>query len=249
MRAENGVGVEVRGLSKRFGPVQAVDDLSFRARPGAVTGFLGPNGSGKSTTLRMVLGLVRPDSGSATLGGRPYGRLRTPTRIAGAVLDNARAHPAMRCIDHLRLHARLGGHPRESAERAAELTGVDTFSSRRARSLSTGMRQRLALATALLGDPEVLILDEPSNGLDPQGMAWLRNFLETFADEGGTVLVSSHVLSELQQVAHDVVIIANGRLIKAGTMSEILSAARSKTGHTPTLEDVFLTMTSLELPE
>lgn len=249
MKPENPAGIEVAGLSKRFGPVQAVSDLSFRARPGVVTGFLGPNGSGKSTTLRMILGLVQPDAGSATVCGKPYRRLREPTRVAGAVLDNVRAHPAMRCIDHLRLHARLGGHPRDSVDWSAELTGVSAFASRRARHLSTGMRQRLALATALLGDPDVLILDEPSNGLDPRGMAWLRAFLNEFARSGRTVLVSSHVLSELEQVVDDVVIIDNGRLITAGSIGELLSAARGASGDTPTLEEVFLEMTGQELPE
>lgn len=249
MNPGKGIAIEVKGLSKRFGPVEAVENLTFRARPGAVTGFLGPNGSGKSTTLRMILGLVRPDAGNATVGGVPYSELREPTRVVGAVLDSARAHPAMKCTDHLELHARLSGHPRSSVERAVELTGVETFASRRVHSLSTGMRQRLALATALLGDPEVLILDEPSNGLDPQGMAWLRNFLEVFARDGRTVLLSSHVLSEIEQLVHDVVIIANGRLVKAGAMSEVMLAARSEAARVTSLEDVFLTMTHQEPPE
>ncbi len=248
MSPARAAGIEVRGLSKRFGPVQAVQDLSFQVRPGGVTGFLGPNGSGKSTTMRMILGLVRPDAGSATIGGMPYGRLTAPTRTVGAVLGDAGAHPAMTCADHLRLYARMGGHPRASLERAAALTGVDAFAARRAGGLSTGMRQRLALATALLGDPEVLVLDEPSNGLDPQGMAWLRAFLARLAEEGRTVLVSSHVLSELQQVARDLVIIANGRLVAAGSMNDLLASARTASGAAPTLEDVFLALTAQEPP-
>ncbi|QVQ54887.1 ATP-binding cassette domain-containing protein [Spiractinospora alimapuensis] len=236
--------IEVSGLSKRFGDVKAVDGLSFDVRPGAVTGFLGPNGSGKSTTMRMILGLVKPDTGTATIGTRPYATLPSPTRTVGAVLDTARAHPAMTCADHLRLYARFGGHPPTAVDRAAGLTGVDSFADRRTRALSTGMRQRLALATALLGDPDVLLLDEPANGLDPQGLAWMRGFLTSLAAEGRTVLVSSHVLSELEQVIDQVVIIAAGRLVTAGPLSDVLASTSTDDGPATSLEQVFLALTT-----
>ncbi|RBM18774.1 ABC transporter [Prauserella sp. PE36] len=236
--------IDVDGVSKRFGHVRAVEELSFTVRPGAITGFLGPNGSGKSTTMRIMLGLVSPDTGSATIGGRRYAELEHPTRTVGAVLDTMRAHPAMTCLDHLRLHARLSGHPVRQLDAAAEQTGVATFAARRVRTLSTGMRQRLALATALLGDPGVLVLDEPANGLDPQGLAWLRDLLTRLAAEGRTVLVSSHVLAELEVMADDVVIIAEGRLVTAGPLREVLAAAGEDGAPARSLEQVFLSLTN-----
>ncbi|WP_307831800.1 ABC transporter ATP-binding protein [Prauserella cavernicola] len=231
--------IDVDRVGKRYGGVRAVDELSFAARPGAITGFLGPNGSGKSTTMRIILGLASPDTGSATLDGRRYAELDHPTRDVGAVLDTMRAHPAMTCRDHLRLHARLGGHAPHRVDEAAEQSGVTAFAQRRVRTLSTGMRQRLALATALLGDPGVLVLDEPANGLDPHGLAWLRDLLTRLAAEGRTLLVSSHVLAELEVLADDVVIIADGRLVAEGPLREVLAAA----GEPRSLEQVFLSLT------
>ncbi|WP_152366117.1 ABC transporter ATP-binding protein [Microlunatus speluncae] len=214
-------GIVVRGLTKRFGSVSAVDDLSFDARPGQVTGFLGPNGSGKSTTLRMVLGLVRPDAGAATLGGRAYRDLARPTATAGAVLDPNISHPACTGWDHLMIYARMSGHGRSRVAAVVDELELGEFVRRRTGGYSTGMRQRLNLATALLGDPAILILDEPSNGLDPQGIAWLRRLLRRLAAEGRTILISSHVLSEVQQIVDQVIMIKEGRLVGAGTMIEL----------------------------
>ncbi len=214
-------GVLVRGLTKRFGRLCAVDDLSFEARPGQVTGFLGPNGSGKSTTLRIALGLVRPDTGSVTVGGQAYRDLPRPTSVVGAVLDPYTAHPACTGWDHLGIYAQLGGYGRRRVAAVIDELELGPFVRRRTGGYSTGMRQRLNLATALLGDPAILILDEPSNGLDPQGIAWLRQLLRRLAAEGRTILISSHVLSELQQVVDQVIMIKSGRLVGAGTMAEL----------------------------
>ncbi|GAA3470682.1 ABC transporter ATP-binding protein [Nonomuraea roseola] len=217
--------IEVRGLTKTFGPVAAVTDLTFDVGPGTVTGFLGPNGAGKTTTMRMMLGLVAPGSGSVTIDGRPYRELQDPTSVVGAVLDSSGFHPAHTARDHLRLYARMGRYGSDRVARVAELTGVSAFAHRRTRGLSTGMRQRLNLATALLGDPRVLLLDEPSNGLDPEGIAWLRRFLRDLAAQGRTILVSSHVLGEIEQTADQVVVIREGRLVTAGPLSELYGSA------------------------
>jgi ABC-2 type transport system ATP-binding protein len=219
------VSVEVRGLTKAFGPVSAVDDLSFEAAPGTVTGFLGPNGAGKTTTMRMMLGLVKPTSGTATIDGRRYADLPRPSATVGAVLDSSGFHPDHTALHHLRVYSRMGRYGNARATRVAELTGVSAFAGRATRTLSTGMRQRLNLATALLGDPRVLLLDEPSNGLDPEGIAWLRTFLRDLATEGRTILVSSHVLSEIEQTADHVVVIRQGRLVATGRTSELSGAA------------------------
>ncbi|MFD7528020.1 ABC transporter ATP-binding protein [Streptomyces sp. NPDC059849] len=213
--------IEVSGLTKRYGAVRAVDDLSFTVRPGVVTGFLGPNGAGKSTTMRMILGLVAPTSGTATIGGRRYVDLPRPSATVGAVLDASAVHPGHSARDHLHIYRTMGGHPVGRVDELLTRLGLARVADRPTRTFSTGMRQRLSLATALLGDPQVLLLDEPGNGLDPEGIAWLRALLRGLAAEGHTVLVSSHVLSEVQQIVEDVVVIREGRLVVAGPLSEI----------------------------
>ena len=216
----------VEHLSKSFGPVRAVDDLSFQVAPGRVTGFLGPNGAGKTTTLRMLLGLVRPTSGTATIGGQTYGQIRRPLRTVGAALEAASFHPGRTALDHLRLYTPQVGVPDARAGEVLELVGLSAAADRRVGGFSLGMRQRLALATTLLGDPRVLLLDEPANGLDPEGIRWLRGFLRMLAAEGRTVLVSSHVLSEVEQTVDDVVIIARGRLAHASSLPDLARMAR-----------------------
>ena len=213
--------IEIQGLSKRFGDVVAVDDLSFVAREGAVTGFLGPNGAGKTTTLRMLLGLATPTAGSATIGGQPYGQLADPFRHVGAVLESTGFHPGRRARDHLRVLATAAGLPLARVQEVLDQVGLAEAGDRRVKSFSLGMRQRLGLASALLGEPEVLILDEPANGLDPEGMHWLRRFLRGFADQGGTVLVSSHLLAEVAQTVDEVVIITRGRLVSQASLADL----------------------------
>jgi ABC-2 type transport system ATP-binding protein len=216
-----GLPIEIRGLTKHFGPVLAVDDLTFTVEPGRVTGFLGPNGSGKTTTLRMLLGLVHPSAGTATIGGRDYTDLENPSSTVGAVLEATSFHPARRARTHLRMAARAGGHDEKRVDEVLELVGLTADAMRRVGGFSMGMRQRLELATALIGDPDVLVLDEPANGLDPQGIAWLRDFMRYFAGEGRTVLVSSHLLAEMAQTIDDAVIISYGQLKAQGTLEEI----------------------------
>jgi ABC-2 type transport system ATP-binding protein len=214
-----GTRVEVAGLTKRYGAVRAVTDVSFVVEPGQVTGFLGPNGAGKTTTLRMLLGLARPDAGSATVGGLRYQDLPAPLTTVGAALDGTSAHPGRTGRDHLRWVAAAGGLPTRRCDEVLELTGLSDAARRKAGGYSMGMRQRLALATALLGDPPVLVLDEPANGLDPAGIAWLRGFLRALAGEGRTVLVSSHVLSEVEQTVDHVVVLAAGRVAYVGDLA------------------------------
>jgi ABC-2 type transport system ATP-binding protein len=221
--------IEVEGLRKRFGAVRAVDDLSFRAAPGAVTGFLGPNGAGKSTTLRSILGLVHPDSGSARVLGRRYRDLDRPTERVGAILEASEIHPGRSGRNHLRVLARAAGVPRSRVDEVLRLVELEGAARRRAGGYSLGMRQRLGLATALLGDPEVLIADEPANGLDPQGIRWLRDFLRSLAAESRTVLVSSHVLAEVAQTADEIVIINRGRLVVQGPIAEVVARAAGGT--------------------
>ncbi|MCB0905604.1 MAG: ATP-binding cassette domain-containing protein [Nocardioidaceae bacterium] len=216
-----GAAVEFHQLTKRFGAFTAVDELSFVVRPGRITGFLGPNGAGKTTTLRMLLDLIRPTSGTATIGGRHYRELPDPLHTVGAALEATNFHPGRSGRDHLRVLAASSGVPTTRVDELLELTGIPAFASRRAGAYSMGMRQRLALAAALLGDPQVLVLDEPANGLDPEGIRWLRTFLRHLSDQGKTILISSHLLQEVQQTVDDVVIIANGRLVKQGTMAEL----------------------------
>jgi ABC-2 type transport system ATP-binding protein len=213
--------VVASGLTKRFGSVAAVDDLSFRVREGAVTGFLGPNGAGKTTTLRMVLGLARPTSGSATVLGVPFTQLPDPGGTVGANLESCGAHPGRSGRNHLRSIAIFAGLRASRVDEVLRLVELTTAADRRVGGYSTGMRQRLGLATALLGDPSVLILDEPANGLDPQGIRWLRDFLRGAAAEGRTVLVSSHVLAEVEPTVDDVVVIHRGRLVKEGPVASL----------------------------
>ena len=217
--------VEIRGLSKSFGPVRAVSDLNFTVEPGTVTGFLGPNGSGKTTTLRMLLGLLHPDAGTATIGGTPYAELAEPVRTVGAVLETS-FHPARSGRNHLRVYCRAAGLPVTRADEVLAQVGLTEAADRRAGGYSLGMRQRLALAAALLGDPAVLVLDEPANGLDPEGIQWLRGFLRHLAEQQGrTVLVSSHLLSEMEQTADRVVIVGAGRLVREGTLADLRAGA------------------------
>ncbi len=213
--------IEITGLTKTFGQFVAVDGLSFGVEPGRITGFLGPNGAGKTTTLRMLLGLVRPTSGTATIGGRPYAELPRPLESVGAALEATNFHPGRSGRDHLRVLAAAGGIPDRRVDELLELTGIPAAARKRAGGYSMGMRQRLGLAAALVGDPQVLVLDEPANGLDPEGIRWLRGFLKHLASEGKTILVSSHLLQEVAQTVDDVVIIANGRLVQAGPMEEL----------------------------
>lgn len=213
--------IEVHGLTKTFGRVTAVRDVSFTAPAGKVTGFLGPNGSGKTTTLRMVLGLVRPSAGEALIGGVPYGRLARPRRSVGALLEATGFHPGRRAREHLRVIATAGGLPDRRVDEVLDQVDLGSSASRRVREFSLGMRQRLGVAAALLADPDVLLLDEPANGLDPAGIAWLRGLLRSLAAEGRTILVASHVLSEIAQTADHVVIVSTGRLRFAGPLQEI----------------------------
>jgi len=220
-----GTSITVRGLTRRFGQVLAVDDLSFDVAPGRVTGFLGPNGAGKTTTLRMILGLARPDAGTATIGGRAYTDIPQPAREVGAVLEASSFHPGRTAIQHLLLFAPAAGATRARCDELLSLVGLTDAANRRVGGFSLGMRQRLGLATALLGDPQVLILDEPTNGLDPGGIVWLRSFLRGFAADGRTILVSSHVLSEVQQSVDDVVVLARGRMVHASPLSDLADLA------------------------
>ena len=217
--------VEVRGVTKRFGRTVAVDDLSFTVRRGLVTAFLGPNGAGKTTTLRIILGLARPDEGIARILGRPYRLLDAPARRVGALLEVTGFHPGRTARNHLRMLAIEGGTGRDRVDELLEWVGVGEAADRRVGSFSSGMRQRLGLAAALLTEPEVLILDEPGGGLDPEGTRWLREFLRSLAAGGTTVLVSSHVLAEVAQTADEVVIIDRGRRIAQGPIDRLTSAA------------------------
>jgi ABC-2 type transport system ATP-binding protein len=216
--------IVVQNLTKQYKRLRAVDDLSFSVRAGRVTGFLGPNGAGKTTTLRMLLNLVAPTAGSATISGRRYAELDQPIRHVGAVLEASSAHRGRTGLNHLRVICAAAGLPRERAAEALEMVGLTPAAKRKFKGYSLGMRQRLGIAAALLGDPRVLILDEPANGLDPEGIRWMRDLLKTLAGEGRTVLVSSHLLGEMQQLADDVVIVANGRLIREGPVEEVLGS-------------------------
>jgi len=222
--------IEVRGLSKQFGPLLAVDQLTFEVAAGRVTGFLGPNGSGKTTTLRMLLGLVSISGGTATFGGRRYVELGQPIRHVGAVLEATSFHPSRRAEDHLKSVALGAGLPMSRVDETLDLVGLSDVARRRVGKFSLGMRQRLQLATALLGDPEILILDEPSNGLDPQGIQWLRTFIRHQASLGHAVLVSSHLLSEMEETVDDVVIVSHGRLVLQTTLAELAQRAGTSTG-------------------
>ena len=214
--------IEVRGLTKQYGDVLAVDDLSFDVEPGKVTGFLGPNGAGKSTTMRMMLGLDRPSAVQALVNGRPFVSFAEPLREVGALLDPGSVHPGRSGRNHLRVAARTNGVPESRVDAVIEQVGLDGAARRRIKSYSLGMRQRLGIAAALLADPRVLLFDEPINGLDLDGVRWIRELLRRLADEGRTVLVSSHLMSEMQQIADRLVVIGRGRLIADATTQEIL---------------------------
>jgi ABC-2 type transport system ATP-binding protein len=217
--------IEVDRLTKGFGKTVAVDDLSFKVREGAITGFLGPNGAGKTTTLRILLGLVHPSSGSATVMGRLYRKLDSPTRQVGAVLEASNFHPGRSGRNHLRVLAAATGFPKSRVEEVLALVNLSADAHRRAGGYSLGMRQRLSLAAALLGDPQVFVLDEPANGLDPQGIRWLREFLRSLAAEGRTILISSHVLAEVEQIVDDVVIVHRGKFVTQATVAELAARA------------------------
>ena len=219
--------IELHGLTKRFGAVTAVDDLTLELGVGTVTGFLGPNGAGKTTTLRMLLGLVTPSAGTATFDGRRYVDLDDPARHVGAVLEASSFHPGRRAVDHLRIIASAGGLAAVRVEHALEMVGMADHAHRRVGGFSLGMRQRLCLAAALLGEPAVLVLDEPTNGLDPEGVHWLRTFLRDQADEGRTVIVSSHLLAEIAQTVDHVVILDKGCLITSTPLSELTANAHA----------------------
>jgi len=228
--------IEVVGLTKTFGHVKAVDDLTFTVARGTITGFLGPNGAGKSTTLRMLLGLVAPDAGSATIGGRRYVDLPDPGKVVGAALEATGFHPARSGRNHLRVYCTVSGYPLARADEVLDEVGLDPAKRRAVGGYSLGMRQRLALAAALLGDPEVLILDEPANGMDPEGIVWMRRFLRRYAESGRTVLVSSHVLTEMQQLVDQVVILRRGRLVREGSLAELSGGPPWSLVKTPEVE-------------
>jgi ABC-2 type transport system ATP-binding protein len=229
--------ITVDGLTKRFGTVPAVDDLSFEISGASVTGFLGPNGAGKTTTLRMLLGLVVPDRGRALIEKRPYAELADPVRIVGALLEATSFHPGRSARNHLRVVARAAGLPDGRVDEVLEEVGLADAARRRVGGFSLGMRQRLGLATALIGRPEVLVLDEPTNGLDPAGVRWLRNLLRDMAADGCTVLVSSHLLAEVAQTVDRVLVIDRGRLVAEGPVADLTEPGES-------LEDAFLRLTA-----
>ena len=216
--------IVVDDLSKRYGEVVAVDHLSFTVEPGRVTGYLGPNGAGKTTTMRMILGLVQPTSGEATIGGQRYVDIDEPTRAVGAVLEASSAHRGRTGLNHLKAACISAGIPLSRAEEVLDLVGLTAAGDRVFRGYSLGMRQRLGIATAMLGDPGVLILDEPANGLDPEGIRWMRELLRGLAAAGRTVLVSSHLLTEMQALADDVVIVANGQLMRQGSVIDVVTS-------------------------
>ncbi|WUV58526.1 ATP-binding cassette domain-containing protein [Amycolatopsis sp. NBC_01480] len=220
--------LETRGLTKSYGDTMAVNDLTFTAETGRVTGFLGPNGAGKSTTMRLLLGLDTPTAGTAHIDGRPYRELRDPLRTVGALLDATWRHPGRSARSHLRWLAATNGLPERRADEVLQLVGLDSVAKKRAGEFSLGMLQRLGIATTLLGDPKVLLFDEPVNGLDPEGVHWIRQLMHALAAEGRTVFVSSHLLPEMEQTAQDLVVIGRGRLIYQGTMKDFVERAGSR---------------------
>jgi ABC-2 type transport system ATP-binding protein len=232
--------IELAGLTKRYGARVAVDDLTVTIQPGRVTGFLGPNGSGKTTTMRCVLGLARPSSGTATVLGRPYRELAEPMRRVGALIDPRARHPGRTAYRHLLALAQSNRLPAARVDEVIDLVGLDSVADDRVRGFSLGMGQRLGIAAALLGDPDVLLLDEPVNGLDPEGIRWVRELLRALADEGRTVLVSSHLMSEMEDTADHLVVLGRGRLLADVPMEELLgehSAVRVRTPQGPMLAD------------
>ena len=217
--------IELRGLTKRFGATIAVDALTASLGPGSITAFLGPNGAGKTTTMRMLLGLVSPTAGAATIDGKRYCELAEPAREVGALLEASGFHPGRTAVDHLRALAVAARLPSDAPMRALAEVDLAKEAGRRVGAFSLGMRQRLGLAAAILGEPRVLVLDEPANGLDPQGIRWLRSYLRGLADDGRTVFVSSHVLAEVEQIADEVLMIARGRLVRAGSLADLRAEA------------------------
>ncbi|AXK36042.1 ATP-binding cassette domain-containing protein [Streptomyces armeniacus] len=228
--------IETRGLTKRHGPTAAVDGLSFDVWPGAVTGFLGPNGSGKSTTMRMIMGLDRPDAGTARIGGRPYGALGWPLREVGALLEARTFHPGRSAYQHLAALAAANGIRRSRVDEVLDTVGLTGVARRRAGTFSLGMAQRLGIAGALLGDPAVLLFDEPVNGLDPEGVRWIRNLMKSLAADGRTVLLSSHLISEMALTADHLVVIGQGRLLADTSVAELTAGGRA-------LEEAFFELT------
>jgi ABC-2 type transport system ATP-binding protein len=229
--------VTVNNVTKRFGELVATDDVTFSLQPGTVTGFLGPNGAGKTTTLRMLLGLAKPTSGEALILGRRYAELDEPVRRVGAVLESNDFHPGRSGRNHLRVLALAAGLPMSRVDAVLELVALGSAAASAVKTYSLGMRQRLGLAAALLGEPQLLVLDEPANGLDPAGVRWLRDLLRAFARAGGTVLVSSHVLAEVAQTVDRVLIIDRGRLVADSVLDELA-------GRGQTLEDAYLELTT-----
>jgi len=221
--------IEIRGLTKRFGSTVAVDDLSFDITPGVVTGFLGPNGAGKSTTMRMILGLDQPSAGTVTVNGRSYRDCPAPMREVGALLDAKAIQGGRTAAQHLRWLAQAGGIPRQRVDEVLDIVGLTDVAGRRVGGFSLGMYQRLGIAAALLGDPQTLLFDEPVNGLDPEGILWIRNLMKRLASEGRTIFVSSHLMSEMQETAEHVLVIGRGRLIADMSMTEFIR--RSSGGH------------------
>ncbi|MDT4982631.1 MAG: type transport system ATP-binding protein [Pseudonocardiales bacterium] len=220
--------IEVRDLSKRYGDKLAVDQLSFVVAPGTVTGFLGPNGAGKSTTMRMILGLDKPNSGTATIGGRPYRELADPLRTVGALLESRAVHSGRTAYNHLLVLAQTQGLPRKRVDEVIDLIGLREAANKRAGGFSLGMSQRLGLAAALLGDPQVLVLDEPVNGLDPEGIRWIRNLMKRLAGEGRTVFVSSHLMNEMAVTADHLIVIGRGQLIADCPTHEFIARSSEK---------------------
>ena len=223
--------IAVRHLRKSFDGIPRVDDVTFTVAAGHVVGLLGPNGAGKTTSIRVMLGLTRPDSGQALIFGRPFRELAEPLRQVGAVLDAGGLHPGRTGRQHLRIAAAQGRLPASRVEEVLDVVGMQADAGRRIRNYSLGMRQRIAVAAALLGDPRILVLDEPANGLDPSGIHWLKQYLRQFADEGGSVLLSSHMLSDVAQIADDVVLIAGGQVRSATSLDQALAGAEGDLEH------------------
>lgn len=232
--------VSVEGLTKRFGTELAVDDVSFQVPAGRIVGFLGPNGAGKSTTLRTIIGLTTPTAGRATIHGMAFRELDDPIRTVGSIVDGVGFHPGRRAVDELRVTASAGGLPATRCEEVLELVGLAEAGRKRVGRFSLGMKQRLGLAAAMLGDPQVLLLDEPANGLDPEGIQWVRGFLRHLADEGRAILVSSHLLGEIARLVDDVVVIRRGRIVAQGSVAELTASADGAAVVVASLDDARL---------
>lgn len=235
--------IKISKLAKRYGPTLAVNGFDFTARPGRVTALLGPNGAGKTTTLRILLGLARPDSGTATVGGRPYAELSDPLRTVGALLEGDSVHPARSGRTHLRAHAILAGVLDHRVDEVLDMVDLAAAADRKTGGYSQGMRRRLGLASALLADPEMVVADEPQGGLDPQGIRWMRDLMRSLADDGRTVLLSSHLLGEVAQVADDVIIVDRGRMVRQGPLAELVGSGEPGVAGVR-LEALFLELTA-----